>query len=115
MTLSAWLRDRLRHYRGRSKLSNAELADKIGISESTMRLWLRTAGPPINPQIGNIDAFCREVGVPLGEFFLPLHTASSRKLEDIHAEMVLANALSGSEKQRAMALRVLDLLAAIPE
>lgn len=47
-------------------LKQAELAEKIGVSRSTISFWCNSEYPPLD----GIEKVCNEIGMPLYNFFM---------------------------------------------
>lgn len=57
---------RLREIIKAHPINQAEVADKIGVSKSTISFWINSEYPPLD----GIEAVCKVIGIPLYKFFM---------------------------------------------
>lgn len=57
---------RLREVIKDSEYNQVELAEKIGVSKSTISFWINAEYPPLD----GIEKVCNEIGMPLYAFFM---------------------------------------------
>ena len=63
-------------------LKQAELAEKIGVSRSTISFWCNSEYPPLD----GIEKVCYEIGMPLYNFFM---SAEQNKIRNICADILM--------------------------
>ncbi len=62
-----------------ANFSQADLADKIGVSRSTISFWVNSEYPPLDA----IETVCKELDIPLYEFFMTEEQIKKTMPDDI--------------------------------
>lgn len=68
--------DRIIYWRLRLKVSQSELARRVGVDKSVISRWINGASVPTS---ANIERFCAAVGITMPRFFGPLPPRQGRR------------------------------------